>query len=93
MRSRWLGIEEAAEMLGTGREGILTMIRFRELPVALDSVQALVWREAVEAKVRSSKQADSPTPPKRATSTRKADNPAKRSAEGRRRNSTQEETS
>jgi len=62
MRSRWLGIEEAAEMLGTGREGILTMIRFRELPVALDSVQALVWREAVEAKVRSSKQADGHQP-------------------------------
>ncbi len=57
MKSKWLGIEEAAEMLGTGPEGILTMIRFKELPVALNSVQAMVWREAVEAKVRSSRKA------------------------------------
>jgi hypothetical protein len=55
MSSRWLKLEEAAEMLGTGAEGVLTLIRFRELPIALHSAQVLVWREAVEAKVRCSR--------------------------------------
>jgi len=63
MTTRWLKLEEAAEMLGTVPEGVLTMIRFRELPVALHSAQVLVWREAVEAKVRSSRKTESRSTP------------------------------
>lgn len=53
MSSKWLRLEEVAELLDTSPLTVLSMIRHGELPVAPGSVDnVLIWRDAVEKKAR-----------------------------------------
>jgi excisionase family DNA binding protein len=52
LKSDWIGIREAADLLGTSPETVLAMIRWKKLPVALSSLKVQIWREAVMQRAR-----------------------------------------